>query len=170
MEKPYFPVNFKNSFKNAHFHLLTPERVITIGGVTVTSKKMKHPGNSYSFSVTENGKKFIYATDVEISNADFSTTEFNSSFFKNASAIVMDSQYTVEEAMHKANWGHSPFCYAIDFADAWKIKNLYLFHHEPTYDDEKIDFILRAAQQYSESGSKIKVVVRIAAEGMSIDI
>ena len=48
-------------------------------------------------------------------------------------------QYTVEEVYRKENWGHSSFCYAIDFAVYWNIKKVYLFHHEPVYEKKPLE-------------------------------
>ena len=42
--------------------------------------------------------------------------------FRDADVVVLDSQYTLEEAQSKEKWGHSAFCYAIDFAVKMNIK------------------------------------------------
>ena len=91
---------------------------------------MSHPGRSFSFSFSENGTKFVYATDVELAQSDFDSTPAHEAVFSNADFLVLDAQYTVEELYRKISWGHSSFCYAIDFAVHWGIKNVYLFHHE----------------------------------------
>ena len=78
---------------------------------------MFHPGGSVAFSIiSPEGKKIIYATDVELKSKDFELNDKNRNFFDNADVLVLDAQYTVEEASQKENWGHSTFCFAIDFA------------------------------------------------------
>ncbi len=138
MTVPYFPVPMTGpgGFTAAvSMHTIVPGTETMIGNVAVSCKKMKHPGGSYSYALREDGKKFIYATDVELTPSDFEKNDENIRFFSDADVLVLDSQYTMEEAVEKENWGHSPFSYAIDFALFWGIKKLYLFHHEPTYDD-----------------------------------
>jgi phosphoribosyl 1,2-cyclic phosphodiesterase len=170
MELPFFPVQMTAFTKKIHFHTLTPEKSMAIGSVRIAAKKIRHPGNSYAFSLVEGGKKFIYATDVELLPGDLIHTPSDSAFFENADAIVLDAQYSCGEALEKAHWGHSSFFSAVNFADFWKIKNLYLFHHEPSYDDVKINSIYQAAIQYAEVASKIHVKVFTAVEGMVVDI
>ncbi len=171
MQLPYFPVQFDTSFHSSiTFHTIKTKEPFRIGNSTVVSKKMSHPGNSYAYSFTEDGKKFIYATDVELSADDFEVTAENAAFFSDAEAIVLDAQYTVEEALYKANWGHSAFCYAVDFAVKWNIKKLYLFHHEPAYDDRKIHSILQSAQWYAQYVLKTDVQVFLGQEGVSFGL
>ena len=132
--------------------------------------KMSHPGNSYSYAISENGKKFVYATDVELSQKDFEKTSARIKVFQDADVIVLDSQYTVAEAYQKENWGHSAFCYAIDFAVHWNIKSVYLFHHEPTYDDKKLHSILHAARWYAQYIEHANMQVYLATEGTEINL
>ena len=89
---------------------------------------------------------------------------------KDAAAVILDSQYTVEEAFAKVNWGHSAFCYAIDFAVHWNIKNIYLFHHEPTYDDKKLNSILQAARWYAQYINHAEIEIYLAKEDMEVEI
>ena len=90
--------------------------------------------------------------------------------FKNADCIILDSQYTVEEANRKQNWGHSAFCNAVDFAIHWGIKKLYLFHHEPTYDDKKLNSILQAARWYAQYIEHSDVQIYLAKEAQEINL
>ena len=170
--RPYFPKSgcWNSVKKQFNFHLIQEGSLFEISGMKINTHKMKHPGNSYSYSFEQDGKKFIYATDVELQEKDFDKEIPSNHFFKDADVLVLDSQYTVEEAIQKENWGHSAFCYAIDFANAWNIKSLYLFHHEPTYDDKKIYSILQAARWYASYTAHTNVKVYLAIEGQEIEL
>ena len=168
MKKPFFPVSFDSLTKNFNFHTIRPGCDLKIDDLTINICKMTHPGNSYSYAVTENGKKFVYATAVELKSKDFDRDENTEKVFKNADVIVLDSQYTVEEAYKKQNWGHSAFCYAIDFAVHWNIKELYLFHHDPTYDDKKLSSILQAARWYAQYINHSEIKINLAIESREI--
>ncbi|MDY2844290.1 MAG: MBL fold metallo-hydrolase [Treponema sp.] len=170
MTKPFYPVSFDSLSKNFSFHQIEDGKVINIGDLRVNSIKMSHPGGSCSYSVCENGKKFVYATDVELCAGDFEKTSERRAVFENADALVFDAQYTAEEAVRKEKWGHSAFCYALDFASFWNVKRLYLFHHEPTYDDKKLNKILTAARWYSDYILDGNIEVYLASEGQKIKL
>lgn len=166
----YFPVPFSAMASTIKFHTLSQDDTFRVGGMTVTICKMQHPGGSYSFAFCEGGKKFVYATDVELSQKDFVSSPDHERVFRNADAVVMDAQYTAQEFYQKATWGHSSFCYAVDFATFWGIKNLYLFHHDPTYDDKKLEEIREASAWYAKYIAHSTLNVYLACEGMETQI
>ncbi len=169
---PFFPpsAGFDSFTKNITFHKVSPSEPFKIGGLTVNSCLMNHPGDSYSFSFEEDGKKFVYATDVEIQHKDLEYSDEKNAVFKDADVLILDSQYTVEESYKKVNWGHSAFCSAIDFAVKWNAKTLYLFHHEPVYDDKKLDSILTAARWYAKYIVHSDIKVYLSSEGMEFEV
>lgn len=171
MIEPYSPPSVAPSItKNIFFNEIQEDKEFFIDDVKVNSHKMRHPGDSYSFSFEADGKKFVYATDVELKSTDFSSRTDGQEVFKDADAIVIDSQYTVEEVYRKENWGHSAFCYVIDFAIFWNIKKIYLFHHEPTYDDRKLDSILQAARWYAQYIGHSDIQIELARESLEVEL
>ena len=170
MNQPYYPVPFGALTKKMNFMTLNPGAPINIGDTQIVCCPMSHPGNSYSYAVIEGNKKFVFATDVELRSKDFDSSPMMERVFKDADCIVIDSQYTAEEAYRKQNWGHSAFCYAVDFAVHWGIKNVYLFHHEPTYDDKKLYSILQAARWYAQYIAHEDINIQLAKEDMEIQL
>ena len=171
MAEPYSPPSVAPSItKNIVFNNLQEDKQFFIDDIKVNSHKMRHPVDSYSFSFEVNGKKFVYATDVELKSTDFSSQTDGQEVFRNADVIVIDSQYTVQEVYRKENWGHSAFCYVIDFAIFWNIKNIYLFHHEPTYDDRKLDSILQAARWYAQYIGHSDIHIEMAKESLEVEL
>ncbi len=170
MNQPYYPVPFGAFTKKINFMTLTPGCPINIGDTQIVCCPMSHPGTSYSYAVIENDKKFVFATDVELRSKDFDSSPIMERVFKDADCIVIDSQYTAEEAYRKQNWGHSAFCYAVDFAVHWGIKNVYLFHHEPTYDDKKLNSIVQAARWYAQYIAHNDMNIQLSEEGVEIQL
>ena len=169
MKEPYSPPSVpKTIAKNIHFNRVYENEEFNIDDVKINSHKMRHPGDSYAFSFEADGKKFVYATDVELKTTDYKCGDGGEGVFRNADVIVIDSQYTVEEVYHKENWGHSSFCYAIDFAVYWNIKKVYLFHHEPVYDDKKLNSILQAARWYAQYINHADIEIYLAKESQEI--
>jgi phosphoribosyl 1,2-cyclic phosphodiesterase len=166
MSSPFFPVHMQSMGSEKEFHLLEQETII--GDMTVSYKKLSHPGDSYSFKVNDGKRSFIYATDTELSADDFMKTEENTAYFANADLVVMDSQYTLGESIEKYNWGHSAFSMGVDFAANWGVKHLVLFHHDPTYDDRKLFSILQSAKWYAERMNTRGITISLAMEGMEM--
>jgi phosphoribosyl 1,2-cyclic phosphodiesterase len=168
MSSPYFPVSMDVMGAKRTFHYM--EKDVEILGRTIGMKKMNHPGVSYAFRVDEKGKRFIYATDTELTTTDFEKNDENSAFFQGADLLVIDCQYTLGEAIEKYNWGHSAFSLAVDFAVNWGIRHMVMFHHDPTYDDEKIYGLLQSARWYLERMNLKGIELTLAVEGLEITI
>jgi phosphoribosyl 1,2-cyclic phosphodiesterase len=168
MTSPYFPVHMESMGAGKFFHDMTEP--VTIQNLRISAKKMNHPGDSYSYLVSDGERRFLYATDTELSTADFIKNEENTLFFENADLVVLDSQYTLGEAIEKYNWGHSAFSMGVDFAANWGIKHLVLFHHDPTYDDRKLFNILQSARWYTERMNIKGIKISLAMEGMELNL
>ncbi|MCL2214664.1 MAG: MBL fold metallo-hydrolase [Treponema sp.] len=168
MINPYFPVQMNAMGSRKVFNYI--ENTIDIHGRVISMKKMNHPGGSCAYCVNENGKRFIYATDTELTSGDFTKNDENTTFFKDADLIIIDSQYTLGEAIDKYNWGHSAFSLAVDFAVNWDIKHMVMFHHDPAYDDQKLYGILQSARWYLERMNIKSIELTLACEGLEINI
>lgn len=171
MRPPYFPVPMQGFRAQLEFvHLNNAQKRFSIGSSTVVWHEVNHPGGCTAFMVNEKGKKFIYSTDTELTRDDFLKTEENEAFFENADILVVDSQYTMGEAIEKTGWGHSAFSISVDFALNWGVKQLVLFHHEPTYTDQKIFSLRQSADWYREYAGSRLIDIQIAREGQDIII
>ena len=168
MQSPYFPVTLESMACKKNYILI--DSPFSIGQVSVDFKKMNHPGDSYSYKLTHNGKKVIYATDTELTENDLIKNNENVNFFQNADIIILDAQYTMAEAQEKNNWGHNAFNKTVDFAAAFGIKRLILFHHDPAYSDQKIYSILQSAQLYKQEMKIKDLEIGLAYEGLEITI
>jgi phosphoribosyl 1,2-cyclic phosphodiesterase len=168
MTSPYFPVHMESMACEKHFHFV--ENQVILDNVTIRCKRMNHPGDSYSYMMNDGKHRFIYATDTELSAADFIKNDENTAFFQKADLIVIDCQYTLGEAIEKYNWGHSAFSMAVDFAANWGIKHMVLFHHDPAYNDRKLFNILQSARWYMERLNIKGIELSLAMEGMEIDL
>lgn len=169
MSAPYFPITMDAMTADLRFHVLT-DLSVPIGSGRVECRRMKHPGGSYSYKVSENGRSMIFSTDTELTAEDFLKNEENLSYFQDANVLIMDSQYTLDEAVEKYEWGHSSYSLAVDFAAAWRIPTLVLFHHEPTYDDKKMFSILKSSRWYANHLEGSRVNILLAMEEMEVEV
>ena len=168
MKPPYFPIVMETMKSKKRFNIMT--KPVELLGATVFYRKMNHPGDSYSFKVKYGKRSFIYATDTELSPNDFFKNDENAAFFSGVDLMVIDSQYTVGEAIEKYNWGHNSFNTAVDFAANWNIKHVVLFHHDPEYDDQKLYEIFQSARTYIERMNIKGIKISLAVEGMDITL
>lgn len=169
MKFPYFPVTLDIMAANLNFIVLK-EPPYKIASARVYWRKMKHPGGCYSYQVREGDKRMIFSTDTELSETDFERSEENKAYFQDTDLLIMDSQYTLDEAIEKYDWGHSSFSLAVDFSAEWNIRNLVLFHHEPLYDDKKMFSILKSSGWYLNHLEQKGVKIYLAREGLEVDI
>jgi phosphoribosyl 1,2-cyclic phosphodiesterase len=108
-----------------------------------------HPKNGVNiYSISWRGKTVVYATDTE---GYIESDRRLVKFAEGADVLIHDAQYLPEDyanpAKPKQGWGHSTPDMAIAVAKACNAKRLVLFHHEPTYDDEKLAMIEATARK-----------------------
>ncbi|MCL2231983.1 MAG: MBL fold metallo-hydrolase [Treponema sp.] len=166
MTSPYFPIHMESMASQKKFATLTGP--LEINGASISFRKMNHPGDSYSYKINDGKHTFIYSTDTELSANDFLKNAENTAYFSDADLLVIDSQYTLGEAIEKYNWGHSAFSLAVDFAANWNIKHMVLFHHDPAYDDHKLFNNLQSAKWYTERLNIKGIKLSLAMEDTEI--
>jgi len=121
-----------------------------------------HPLNgAVVYSVEYAGRRMVYATDVEWRNG--CEPEFLA-FVEGADLLIHDAQYTVDDYRQgKHGFGHSTVEMAVEAAQAAHVRELILFHHEPTYNDNQLDAMEETARtRFART--------RSAYEGMAIDL
>jgi len=121
-----------------------------------------HPLNgAVLYRIDYAGRRMVYATDVEWKEQ---CDPHFLAFAEGADLLVHDAQYTSEDYQQgKRGFGHSTVEMATSAARAASVGQLVLFHHEPTYDDAKLDAMEALARtQFAYAHS--------AYEGMEIDL
>ncbi|MDH7552861.1 MAG: MBL fold metallo-hydrolase [Spirochaetota bacterium] len=168
----HFPINLEYMLAQKEFFIIEKEGEIYINDVKIKNKRMRHPGGSFGFRFEENGKSFVFTSDCEFNIDEIDKIDSYKDFFENADVCVFDTQYTFEESINKVDWGHSSASIAIDIAAMFNIKRLILFHHEPDYNDNKLDAVLSNAKLYlgMNPSRRGKLAIDIAREGMEIEI
>lgn len=169
MKPPYFPITMDTLQAKIVYHKLDGETV-KIGPAEVSWRQMQHPGSSHAYKVSAEEGAFIFSTDTELRAEDFARDSENSRFFGKTSVLAIDSQYTLDEAIEKYDWGHSSYSLAVDFASEWKIGTLILFHHEPLYNDNKMFSIEKSARWYKSHVDTHDLKILLAQEGLEVPI
>lgn len=169
MMEPYFPVPLTIFPAKVNFIELK-DQPLNIGGTRITWRAVNHPGSCTSYRLEDGGKTLIFSTDTELKTSDFIKTGLNEAFYEGVDVLIMDSQYTLGEAVEKINWGHTSYSLAIDFAKEYNIRKLFLFHHEPNYPDQKIEEIGRLASWYLSHSGESAMEIEVAREGLEFEL
>lgn len=114
-------------------------------------KSYAHPRNGvYIYRIEWKGKSVVFASDTE---GYIDTDQRLVKFARNTDLIIHDAQYTRQDYSNKKQgWGHSTPQMACEVARQCGARRLMLFHHEPTYNDEKIAEIeLEAREMFPDT-------------------
>lgn len=190
MRAPYFPVGTESWLADIQY--LSPDSSgLQHGPIKIGYKNVHHPGTTYGYRIMVNGKSIIYISDNECKFLEKSITQKREALnheeqklyedmikeehqaelelVNDTDILIHDAQYTPEDYEKKHGWGHSCYIDTIDMAIDANVKELYLYHHDPNYDDKVINSIHKHAEQIiKDRNSSLKCY--IAREGMQIDL
>ena len=137
------------------FDLDTP---FSIGNITIDSIESEHPGGSLIYKISEGKKSMVYATDYEYSSTAGAKL---SDFSEGVDLLLIDAQYTDEEAAVRKGFGHSTVEAGQIIMKEADVRKIRYVHHDPRHSDEK----LRAMENMVKSDR-----VAFAREGEVIDL
>ncbi len=160
MKDPVFPVPSSLIEKACTFNDYNVGHVFNLGkDMTIRTGKLNHPNGACGYRIECGGKVIAICTDTEHfeDRLDDDVLELAN----NADVMVYDSAYTDEEYPKFKGWGHSTWQEAIKVANAANVSQTFLFHHDPSHTDQKMDLIADAA-------ASIRKGVRPAIEGEEI--
>jgi phosphoribosyl 1,2-cyclic phosphodiesterase len=164
----YFPVPFGYMRATMQFQRLPTEAWTQLGEARVYPLKLSHPGECYGYRLECGGQSMVYATDSEYKELSPASTQAVVEFFRGTDLLIFDAQYTLGEALDKADWGHSSPLMGAELAYRAGVKRLALFHHEPLADDHTIYSGQKQAETYlTKRNSACQVFV--AVEGLEIE-
>lgn len=180
MSPPYFPVDMRDLPSHRTFYTLTgveqilwpagePEPLLKSGPPRTAAGAVRvlvhltssHPLNgSAVYRIEYAGRRVVFATDVEW--REHGDPAFLA-FVRDADVLIHDAQYTPDEYHAHQGFGHSSTAVATEVANEASVGRLVLFHHEPTYDDDKLDSLQEEARRrFAQTFT--------AYEGMEIDL
>ncbi|EJW21326.1 hypothetical protein IMCC14465_11220 [alpha proteobacterium IMCC14465] len=144
MSDPFFPIESNIFEADVQYHSHASGAEIDLGDVKLTTCPIPHPGGAHAYRVQIADKNIIYATDTE-----HETDNLNSelvAFSQNADLMLYDCTYDDNEFEDKKGFGHSTWQEAIRLAQLAHVKNLAIYHHDPSRTDVQLDEIEKKAQ------------------------
>ncbi len=170
-QAPFFPVSFHDLGAEKFLYEFTPnDAVLYQNGIALpklikrqempqknpedilveANRSYSHPQNGvFFYKISYKGKKVVYATDTEGYIGD---DQKLISFVHEADMLIHDAQFTYEDyigknTMTKQGFGHSTPEFAISIAKKANVKNLFLTHFDPDYDEEKLEKMLEDSRK-----------------------
>jgi len=132
---PFFPVDFNDLGGNVTTRELRANDRFEVGDITVTMARLNHPDPVYGYRLEHAGQSIVYATDTE----HFSCVDPTlAKLAAGADILIYDSQYTPEEYPSKVGWGHSTWLAGAELARIAGVKQLVMFHHDPSRTDAQL--------------------------------
>ena len=179
MTSAHFPV----SFKDLGAQILSDDLGADgkeIGGVTVRSFELNHPGGCFGYAFEQGGCKIVYATDNELKlqpgdafpdpghlgpprKAPPALIEVA----RGADLLIADAQYDDSQYASKKGWGHSSCSSVTDLGTQAAVKNLALFHHDPESADFDIDAMVKSCRQRAAKRGTAMIIFA-AREGVEL--
>ena len=149
LSPPLFPVDLRDLPRITCHELPAP--VFEIGRFRVRTALVCHPNPTVGFRIEEEGRTATYLPDHEpalgLKNGRWLEPERISGYdlADGADLLIHDAQYTDEEYARCVGWGHSTYRHAFEFAARVGAKEVVLFHHDPSHNDEMLERLLADA-------------------------
>lgn len=163
MLHPNFPVPLQTMQGIVAFYDLEAGEDIVIKDIRLQTRPLNHPGEAIGYRITWQGVTVAFVTDTE--HFPDRLDENVLTLAQDADVLIIDATYTDEEYYNpqfsKVGWGHSTWQEAIKVAKTARVKQLILFHHDPSHHDQMLDNLARLAQEHFPATA-------IAKEGMEI--
>ena len=186
MESPYFPIGMTEMPGNISIRELS-DLEFQIGSVRVKARFLNHPGVCVGYRLETDVSTVVYIPDNEMFTRRLSLAPGASntkvhggeksleyaldqesklrSFIYGADALIMDAQYDAEEYAAHVGWGHGCLDDVVETALKAKVGKLFLFHHDPSHNDLKIQSMEEHAR-YLVRKQKSPMEVHAAREGV----
>lgn len=173
MQSLHFPVSFDHMRGITGIHNFDSEP-FCIGPYTIYSTALNHPGGCAGFRVQTKYGWLAYLPDhepfrgftgvVEADRANEQARNELVSFLKGVDVLILDTQYTEDEYPNHIGWGHGCLSDSVLLAADAAVRELVLFHHDPSHGDDQMDLIVQAARSHpAAKGLKISAAVEMAA-------
>jgi phosphoribosyl 1,2-cyclic phosphodiesterase len=170
--EPCFPVEFEALAAQIEFIKLETGKVYDIAGAKVTGSPQMHGNDSYGYRIEKDGKTIVYTTDSEHKPEDRAEMQRAAKFFHGADLLIFDAMYSLADSVSmKEDWGHSSNVMGVELCQMAGAKKLCLFHHEPVYDDARLEGVFNETLRFEEiTRADKKLDVVIAYDGLVLDI
>ncbi len=163
---PFFPISMADFRGVLRCEDIDGSADFAVGGIGVKARPVPHIGHTLGFRVEADGRSLAYISDHQAPVDRRTVDKQVLDLCEDADLVVHDAQYTDDEFVGLAGWGHSTEAYAVRVASEAGARRLMLFHHDPAHSDKQIDRMLTHARHVASR----QLEVSAASEGMSVNL
>ncbi len=167
VQPPFFPIHMDDFRGETIFHDLDDGSSIGLGGIKITARSVPHIGHTLGYRLEADGHTLAYLPDHQAPVDRRSIDQGVLELCDGADLLIHDAQYTEDEYVALADWGHSTPTYAMHVAVESGARRLTLFHHDPSHTDKEIDLLLHHSRKLDPEH---RIDVTAAAEGICVDL
>jgi len=186
MESPFFPIGLSEVPANIQIEELKVMD-FNVGPIRVQAGFANHPGicvgyrlftadgsiaffpDNEPFHESSPAPKALGAPEPAARAFARSENRKMAEFLRGADILIMDAQYDSEEYKQHTGWGHGCVNEVVQLAIQAGVRHLFLFHHDPAHDDNKVSQMLTEARRLAadqHNGLRIDA----AREGATIEL
>lgn len=177
--KPMFPVPFDFLASDISFNRLTARADHHHGPFTITPYRLDHPDPCYGYRIAMADKAVAHCVDTEAIRMSQEDLGADLPLYQNLDLMIFDAQYSLDEAIEKANWGHANAFIGIDIAIREAIPNVLFVHHDPNASLAKTRHMEQTTLQYYQLQCETRqrlgkatppINIRFAVDGTEVGI
>jgi ribonuclease BN (tRNA processing enzyme) len=142
-----------------------------IGDASISACSVLHRGLTLGYRIVHNGTTLVYIPDHEpVLSGSMTRSALRwisgAELAQGADLLIHDAQYSDDQYVGTRGWGHSRIRDAVRFANKVGVREVRLFHHDPSHDDET----LAAFEEDARAEAAKDTVVALAREGDQVDL
>lgn len=166
LTKTFFPVTL-DMFDSALNYITQKEETENLEYGSVDYLVANHPTKTAIYRFKISGYTIIYAPDNELplTSSPIRFLHRFEEFIRDCDLLIHDAQFDLEIFKKRQGWGHSAWERVLELARKNGVKRLYLTHHDPDSNDEKLDEISSRLQAYRSDSFR---EIYLAREGVNI--
>ena len=136
LDPTFWPVSMDMLSAKINFYNLDGNDININSKTSVSYLNHSHPNTATSYRVNVEGHSVVYTTDCE--HPDKNLNKNVVSIANSADILIHDAHFSNEDLEKFKGWGHSSWGKAIQVAKEANVKQLVLFHYNPSYDDNTV--------------------------------
>ena len=171
MTPSHFPVGLEQMRGLAKVRELSPGAT-KLDNFLIRTTQLNHPGGCTGFRIESAAGHVAYLPDHEPYRSN-GAPEANAlqreiiEFVRGVDLLILDTQYTAEEYSCRIGWGHGCLPDSVQLAMDAGVRRLFLFHHDPTHDDQQLDHMVETGRAMAIGSS---LMVEAASENEIVSL
>ena len=141
----FFPIS-TDSFLSSVKYVALQEQTLDVAGLEISSFSAMHPGFTLGYKVSWGDRSIAYVPDnellPELVSPQLSGEALRfAQWLHGTTLLIHDCQYSAAGYLTHRGWGHSGATSLAAVAAAAEVGQVLLFHHDPDYEDDRVNQI-----------------------------